>query len=177
MFEIYVETIIDWTTQDELQSCTQKNRFKVANEESYTFCLVDQYEAMVQLLRRVAVSLATWFNSRRVLKLSAAPRPFCPPQCAALSPSVDWHVRFCIAVSALSTLFFSWISSVATLRWQGFISLREHPTFTVLEHLGLEVGSRVRGPDSATCAGLAHGLYSLGAKVTEMAWSLVSLEL
>ena len=57
---------------------------------------------------------------------------------------------------AALTYLFSWISSVAISRWQGFDSLHEHPTSNVLEHL---VSSQ--GPGALTqphvCAGLAPG--------------------
>ena len=50
------------------------------------------------------------FDSSMVLKLSAAPRPFCVAQ----SPSRQWHTRF-LYCCALYNFSSSWISSVAIL--------------------------------------------------------------
>ena len=91
-----------------------------------------------------------WYNSCRVLKPFAAPRPFC----MALSPSVHWHA--CLHVAVLSTIFSFWISLVAIARWQSCTS-------TVLENLNLSPGQHL-----PTSADLAHGqrlqlLNSLGA--------------
>ena len=61
-------------------------------------------------------------------------------------------------IAALSIFSFSWISSVAISHWQGFNSEHEHPTSTILEHLW---PSRARGPDLATCAGLAGELSKI----------------
>ena len=67
-----------------------------------------------------------------------------PAECWKSLPPLGhfaWHwARQCtdthaFYIAALSIIFFSWISSVAISRWQGFNSEHEHPTSTVWEHL------------------------------------------
>ena len=113
------------------------------------------------------------FDSRWVLKLSAAPLPFC----VALSPSVQWvhwHARFYIA--ALSILF-SWISSVAISRWQAFNPQHEHPSSAVLEHLESGPRARTQPHVRAWRMGVITAIVEPRSKNDKSAWPLIFLEL
>ena len=91
------------------------------------------------------------FDSRRILKLYAAPRPFC----VSLSPSVHWHARFYIAALALIFQVF----------FLGFRQCRSRAERMLTLNMNIRLAlfwstwCRARGPDSATCApaGLANG--------------------
>ena len=130
-----------------------KNRFKVAiYDESYTLLFsINQYEVVVQRLRLFAVSRATmprhgiYSSSTRVLELYAVPQtePFSALTRALLHCSAPYHF--------VLLEFSQWRSRadrVLTLSMNIKLSLFCQFWST---------WSRALGPDSAACAGLAHG--------------------
>ena len=90
------------------------------------------------------------FNSSGVLKLSATPWPFCVEPVSALTR----ELLYCCSL----WFIFSWISSVAISRWQGFKLWLLKGT-SDFHCFGAHGGwwSRARSPDLAIFLGLAHG--------------------
>ena len=95
-------------------------------------------------------SLIVWwygFGFCKVWNPSAVPQPFC----VALSPSVHWDTRFlyCCALNIFLLLGFR--------QWRS----RADKVLTLDMNIRLPLfwstWSPAQGPDSATCAGLAHG--------------------
>ena len=76
-----------------------------------------------------------------------APRPFC----VALSPSVHWHARF-LYCCALYNVFF-----LGFRQWRSRTDRVLTLNMNIRLPLFWSTWSLARGPDSATCAGLAHG--------------------
>ena len=106
-----------------------------------------------------------------MMKPSAAPWPFC----VLLSPSVHQYARFYIAV--LSIIFF-----LGFRQWRSRADKILTLNINTWLPLFWSTWSRARGPDSATCAGLAHGrdhshCKASKQKVTKGAWPLFFLEL
>ena len=148
-----------------------KNWFEVVKHDKsysvFSYRLIPVHHTTHALgLRPVTRRWATWFDSRKVLKLSAAPRPI----------STDARCFYIAACSMFSLEFRQWRSRAD--RVLSFNCSHEHQTSTVWEHLE-------SGPwNSAVRASMAHGqglhlLYILrvGANVTERAWPSCFLEL
>ena len=79
--------------------------------------------------------------------ISAVPLPFC----VALSPSVHWHTRF-LYCCALYNVFF-----LGFRQWRSRTDRVLTLNMNIRLPLFWSTWSPARGPDSATCAGLAHG--------------------
>ena len=117
------------------------------------FFPANEYEIMAKWLIWGSVSQATYILFQRcaetlstVLKLQNGPWPFC----MALSKSLHWHKHFYSA--ALSLYLF-----LEFLQWQPRPDRVLDVNLNILLPLFWSTWSRGRGPDLATCAGLANG--------------------
>ena len=98
------------------------------------------------------------FESFMVLNPSAASRPFC----VALSPSVHWHARF-LYCCALYNVFF-----LGFRQWRSRTDRVLTLNMNIRLPLFWSTWSPARGPDSATCAGLAHGRDYSDCRASEL---------
>ena len=105
--------------------------------------------------------------SRRMLKLFAAPLPFC------VSPSIHWHTRFYTAALSIIFIFLDFVSGDLALT--GFSPLTWTSDFHCFGALGVGPGALTRPYVQAWRMGGWQRLQSLGAKVTKGAWPLFSL--
>ena len=118
----------------------------VRYNELYTIffgTLIQFYGLVVKVTR---MSRATLVRFRKMLKLAAAPGPFC----VGLSPSVHWYARLYIA--ALCIFFF-----VGFRQWRSRADRVLSLNMNIWHALFWSTWSGDQSLDSATCAGLAHG--------------------